>query len=132
MSFEDMTLEMKEIYLNYKFIKSGNDKGEHIVYHIGVPSKHRGIHQGYVGCSYLNIEGVIKRYSQELIEIDKGLRNKRKVHSLIQKYKNYIEFKVIASGLTKEEALEMEASLRPHKKGSVWNGQFNWNSKAGG
>lgn len=124
---------MNKVYTNNRNKKVGKDKGSHIVYHIYAKGKHRGIHQGYIGYSCLTLDGVRERYIEEIKEAFSinHQRSIREVHKRITEFKNDVCFKVLASGLTKDEAKQLEKALRPNKEG-VFGNRFNWNVKSGG
>jgi hypothetical protein len=128
-----MTTNMNGVYTNHLGVKRGRDKGTYTVYHIYVPSKHRGIHQGYIGRSKLDLLGIRKRYYYEVHEAfsKKYSRKRRYVHDMIRQYADEVVFRAIATGLTLEEAKQLEKALRPNKEG-VFGNRFNWNISSGG
>jgi hypothetical protein len=127
-----MTGNMTKVYKDNQGLRKGRDKGFYTVYHIFVPEKHRGIHQGYVGVSKLNVEGVIKRYAYELIEAMsvEYVRKTRHVHTMMSRYPNY-KIVALATGVTKEKALEIERCLRPVQN-TGGKDIYNWNIARGG
>jgi hypothetical protein len=129
MDRDTMTPDMKEVYRHNKAKKVGGDQGSHIIYHIHIPGKHRGLHQGYIGRSSLSLEGTHKRYKQELREIEEGTRKARWVHKLLRRYGKECVINLVSSGLTLEESKYWEAQYRPEDMPSS---SFNWNSCAGG
>ena len=126
-----MTSEMTKVYKN-KSEKVGNDKGTCNVYWISV-KQHRGIHQGYIGVSSLNLEGLEQRYYLEAEEAacEDAERKDRRVLQMIRKYKGKLSFQILASGMTREDALDLEGRLRP-KDNLKGKELFNWNMKKGG
>jgi len=128
-----MTTNMNGVYSNHLGRKRGRDKGSYTVYHIYIPSKHRGIHQGYIGRSKLDLLGIKKRYYYEVQEAysDKYVRRVRYVHEKIKENERDVVFRAIATGLTLEEAKQLEKALRPSKDG-VFGNRYNWNIKNGG
>jgi hypothetical protein len=129
---DSMTTNMNKIYTKYLSKPVGKDKGVYTVYHIFVKGKHRGIHQGYVGRSKLNITGIKFRYWYEVKEAmsDKYSRKKRPVLTNINNHMKDVKIVSLASGLTLEEAKEMEKALRPNT--GVWKNKFTWNVRKGG
>jgi hypothetical protein len=129
---DSMTTNMNKVYTKYLSKPVGKDKGVYTVYHIFVEGKHRGIHQGYVGRSKLNIIGIKFRYWYEVKEAmsEKYSRKKRPVLTNINNHIKDIKIVSLASGLTLEEAKEMEKALRPNT--GVWKNKFTWNVRKGG
>ena len=129
---DSMTTNMNKVYTKYLSKPVGKDKGVYTVYHIFVEGKHRGIHQGYVGRSKLNITGIKFRYWYEVKEAmsEKYSRKKRPVLTNINNHMKDIKIVSLASGLTLEEAKEMEKALRPNT--GVWKNRFTWNVRKGG
>ena len=129
---DSMTTNMNKVYTKYLSKPVGKDKGIYTVYHIFVEGKHRGIHQGYVGRSKLNIIGIKFRYWYEVREAmsEKYSRKKRPVLTNINNHMKDIKIVSLASGLTLEEAKEMEKALRPNT--GVWKNKFTWNVRKGG
>ena len=129
---DSMTTNMNKVYTKYLAKPVGKDKGVYTVYHIFVEGKHRGIHQGYVGRSKLNIIGIKFRYWYEVREAmsEKYSRKKRPVLTNINNHMKDIKIVSLASGLTLEEAKEMEKALRPNT--GVWKNNFTWNVRKGG
>ena len=126
-----MTGNMTKVYKENRGVRKGRDRGSYTLYHIFCPGKHRGIHQGYIGVSKLNIEGVRKRYEYELIEglDERYARKTRHVH--IKMDEHGWDIKELARGLTEKEALALEKALRP-KDNSDGRDIYNWNIKKGG
>lgn len=127
-----MTGNMTKVYKENQGLRKGRDKGSYTVYHIFVPGKHRGIHQGYVGVSKLALLGICKRYSYELIEAlsDNYVRKVRHVHKMMNRYPDY-KITSLATGVTKEKALEIERCLRPVQN-TGGKDIYNWNIAKGG
>lgn len=126
-----MTGNMTKVYKENRGVRKGRDLGSYMVYHIFCPGKHRGILQGYIGVSTLNIEGVRKRYEYELIEglDDRYARKTRHVHTQMAKYG--WDVKEVMTGLTKEQAYDLEERLRP-KANPGGRDRYNWNIAKGG
>ena len=126
-----MSKEMSEAYKNLNE-KVGKDKGKYAVYWIFV-RQHRGIHQGYIGVSVLNVTGLKMRYSTEVEEAFNPdcERSNRKVHNMLKKFPSF-HIAQIANGLGKKEALDLEFRLRPHDNYGKHKNPFNWNTKRGG
>lgn len=126
-----LTLNMTKVYKENQGKRKGRDKGQYILYHIFCPGKHRGIHQGYIGVSQLNLEGVKQRYKYEIIEAldDKHIRKVRHVHNMMSVY-GY-EIVALATGLTKEKAYDLERALRPTQNTKAKD-PYNWNIARGG
>lgn len=122
---------MNKIYTNYRGCRKGKDKGAIMVYHISVPA-HRGIHQGYIGQSSLNEEGLRQRYLAETEESITGQRKKRRVLQMLNKYSGKWKITPLATGMTREEARDLEKRLRPFDNKGENFCMFNWNEKAGG
>jgi hypothetical protein len=127
-----MTGNMTKVYKENRGLRKGRDKGFHTLYHIFVPGKHRGIHQGYIGVSKLSIAGICKRYSYELVEAlnENYVRKVRHVHKMMSRYPNY-RIVALATGVTKEEALNLEKALRPVQN-TGGKDIYNWNIARGG
>jgi len=126
-----MTGNMTKVYKENPGVRKGRDPGSYMVYHIFCPGKHRGIHQGYIGVSKLNIEGVRKRYEYEIIEglDDRYVRKTRHVHNQMAKYG--WDVKEVMTGLTKEQAYYWEGRLR-EEANPVGLDKYNWNIAKGG
>ena len=126
-----MTSEMTKVYKN-KSLKIGSDKGSCSVYWISV-KQHRGIHQGYIGVSSLTKEGIEQRYLLEAEEAfdDTAERKDRRVLQMVRRYAGKLTFTILASGMAREEALDLEKRLRP-KDNLKGKELFNWNMKKGG
>lgn len=112
----------------------------YVVYHIKYLGKAKGwnpksVRWGYVGIApYDNIEDVYKRYVIEREEIRLGKRkSKRKVMQMIEEFADdgLIGVSLLADNLTREEALDMEAFLRP-KGYDCYFDQRIWNAAEGG
>jgi len=127
-----MTTNMNGVYTNHGGKKIGRDKGIYTVYHIFVKGKHRGIHQGYIGRSKLDILGIKKRYYYEVMEAmsDNYSRKKREVLKQINAHMKDVRIVALSTGLTLEESKEIEAALRPNR--GVWKNKFTWNVNKGG
>jgi len=126
-----MTGNMTKVYKENQGCRRGRDKGHYTLYHVFCPGKHRGIHQGYIGVSKLNLEGVKRRYEYEVLEAmsDDHVRKVRHVHNMMVRF-GY-EIQELASGLTAEEAYGLELALRPIKNTNAKN-IYNWNIAKGG
>jgi hypothetical protein len=124
---------MNKIYTNHRAKPKGKDKGSHNVYHISVP-QHRGLHQGYIGYSLLDLAGLPKRYRAEVEEAfsEECSRKPRRILHQLKKYGSQCKFKILMSGLTKEEAKYWEGQLRPKDNRGDNFDPYNWNDKAGG
>ena len=85
-----------------------------------------------MGRSKLNITGIKFRYWYEVKEAmsDKYSRKKRPVLTNINNHMKDVKIVSLASGLTLEEAKEMEKALRPNT--GVWKNKFTWNVRKGG
>jgi len=131
MSNPTMTGNMTKVYKENRGKRIGRDKGNYTLYWIFCPGKHRGIHQGYIGVSKLNIEGVRKRYEYELIEglSSDYIRKERHVHRMMSRFG--WDIMPLASGLSKEHAYQLEASLRPVQN-TGGKDIYNWNIAKGG
>jgi len=131
MSNPTMTISMTKVYRENQGVRKGRDKGQYILYHIFCPTKHRGIHQGYIGVSRLSLEGVRKRYEYELIEAmdPNHIRKVRHVHKMMKQFG--WDIRVLATGLTKEKAYELERALRPEQN-TGGKDRYNWNIAKGG
>jgi hypothetical protein len=113
---------------------------EYMVYHWYYKGRAQGwnpksLRWGGIGiCPYANLEDIKLRYDIELWEFLEGLRrNKRFMLMMIERFtlSNQIGLKIVDSGLTRQEALDIENFLRPDGY-TKYKDQRIWNTKKGG
>lgn len=127
-------IRMNAIYNapNSRNKRKGKDKGNYAIYHISIPEKHRGVHQGYIGVSTLTVEQLFKRYLEEIEEAKRKGKWRGYVLKNLDRFKDEWKIELIMTGLTKEEAYFWEGQLRPEDNLPSNRDFFNWNYKAGG
>ena len=114
-----------------------NTEGSYLVYHIFYDGIYNGVNcrmpgKGYIGQTRLGTKkAVVKRYKIKQEEIKLGLVKPSVIDNMIKTWSPTVGIRVLCSGLTEAESLQIEGLLRPPCLTFNFD-KFIWNVNPGG
>ena len=123
---------MRKLYKEHS-----STEGSYLVYHIFYDGIYNGVNcrmpgKGYIGQTILDTgDSIEKRYRIKQEEVKLGLSKALMIDKMIKTWDPTIGFRVLCSGLTLEESLQIEGLLRPPCLTFNFD-KFIWNVNPGG